>query len=134
MVGGMEESTITKNTFTYKEDGQAAAAETAGKIGGAYPILTGVITKSWIWLLCSDGENYKEAQENITGTKAQKWWKTRLKLIDETKTERNRKMCTSSSTIKLSAEAVKMGLWNEGASIKNAQGNRGKEDGPDRGN
>ena len=35
-------------------------------------------------------------------------------------------MCTSTGTIKLSAEAVKMGLWNEGANIINIQGNRGK--------
>ena len=51
MVGGMEESTITKNTHTHKEDGQAAPANTAVKMGCAYPIWTGVITKSWIWLL-----------------------------------------------------------------------------------
>ena len=51
---------------------------------------------------------------------------TRLKLIDETKTERNRRMCTSASTIELSTEAMKTGLWNERVSIMNIQGNRGK--------
>ena len=41
----------SQKTRRHKEDGQAAAAETAVKMGCAYPIWTGVITKSWIWML-----------------------------------------------------------------------------------
>ena len=35
---------------THKENGQAAAAEVAVKMGCAYPIWAGVVTNSWIWL------------------------------------------------------------------------------------
>ena len=122
----------SQKTRTHKEDGQAAAAETAVKMGYAYPIWTGVITKSWIWMLgwgnITDTKIIKFTRKHrkILLEQAQKWWKTRIKLIDETKTERNRRMCTSTGTIKLSAEAIKTGLWNEGVNIMNIQGNRGK--------
>ena len=56
----------------------------------------------------------------------QKWWKTRIKLIDEIKTERNKKICTTTGNIKISREAVKLGLWNLGANVTNIQGGRGK--------
>ena len=40
-----------QQTRNHKEDGQAAAAEMARKMGCAYPIWAGVVTNSWIWLL-----------------------------------------------------------------------------------
>ena len=51
MMGGMERKVQLQKTRTHKEDRQAAEAETAVKMGCAYPIWAGVITKSWIWLL-----------------------------------------------------------------------------------
>ena len=40
-----------QQTRNHKEDGQAAAAEIAIKMGCAYSIWAGVVTNSWIWLL-----------------------------------------------------------------------------------
>ena len=117
---------------THKENGQAAAAEVAVKMGCAYPIWAGVVTNAWIWLLgwgdIIDTQIVKFTRKirRILIDHAQKWWKTRIKLIDEIKTERNKKICTTTGNIKISREAVKLGLWNLGANVTNIQGGRGK--------
>ena len=57
---------------------------------------------------------------------AKNWWRTRIKLIEEKKTTRNRQICDSKGKIKLSAAAIKMKLWNVGANVTSIQKGRGK--------
>ena len=115
---------------THQEQGLAAAAEVAVKMGCAYPVWAGVVTKPWIWML-SWGNIYEtqiikfiRKHRKILMTQTQQMWKTRTLTRDEIKTQQNQQIFTKYSTAKLSREAIKQGVWNLGNHPTNYLGNR----------